>query len=492
MRKLYVFAIGGTGARVIKALTYLLASGVKLANNFDVVPILIDPHQDNDNLKQTKSLLLKYQDLQKHRTEETDFFGTKILTTEDLSANKKGADSFSSGMNNIKELTFQNFLDFSSLPKPTQQLLRLLYSEKDLQTKMDIGFVGSPHIGAVVLNQYKNSSDFKAFAESFNREDRVFIINSIFGGTGASGFPMLVKNIRQADMLANVSNKGDLQQAIIGNLTVQPYFSLAPAEDSSERSIHKADWMIKTKAAFSYYKNSITKPSDPQVNAMYYLADVPKHPYKNDAGDNGQNNPAHFIEMIGALSIIDFANTEDNYFKDEREKHRYFAREFRLKENKTKLNLKDLDEKTKTQISRPLAKMFLTTRYLQDGVSTVNGEAFMKNSPTLSESFFTSNQVAITLADFSSGFSQWLNEMAENERSFEPFNLASSELPDAINGHTAGVEGLFRKRLSLKKITTTLNDKSEGAQYGSVEQKWLNILDRATDDIINRFYETIK
>ena len=42
MSKLYVFGIGGTGSRVIKSLTMLLASGVRMKSDA-IVPIIIDP-----------------------------------------------------------------------------------------------------------------------------------------------------------------------------------------------------------------------------------------------------------------------------------------------------------------------------------------------------------------------------------------------------------------------------------------------------------------
>ena len=51
MAKLYVFGIGGTGARVVKSLTMLLASGVK--TNYDIVPILIDPDRAGGDLNRT-------------------------------------------------------------------------------------------------------------------------------------------------------------------------------------------------------------------------------------------------------------------------------------------------------------------------------------------------------------------------------------------------------------------------------------------------------
>ncbi len=42
MAKLYVFGIGGTGSRTLRALTMLLASGVEC--KFDtIVPVIIDP-----------------------------------------------------------------------------------------------------------------------------------------------------------------------------------------------------------------------------------------------------------------------------------------------------------------------------------------------------------------------------------------------------------------------------------------------------------------
>lgn len=59
MPKLFVFGIGGTGARVLKSLTMLLASGVK-TSGFDIIPIIIDPHKDLPELKDCKNLLRLY------------------------------------------------------------------------------------------------------------------------------------------------------------------------------------------------------------------------------------------------------------------------------------------------------------------------------------------------------------------------------------------------------------------------------------------------
>ena len=65
--------------------------------------------------------------------------------------------------------------------------MRMLFSEKNLASSMNVGFKGNPNIGSVVLNQIVNSEDFITFANSFEKGDKIFIVSSIFGGTGASG-----------------------------------------------------------------------------------------------------------------------------------------------------------------------------------------------------------------------------------------------------------------------------------------------------------------
>ena len=120
---------------------------------------------------------------------------------------------------------------------------------------MDIGFVGSPNIGSVAINQFKDSNEFKQFSNVFQKTDRIFIVSSIFGGTGAAGYPIIVKNIRNADNNTAVNNRGDLRNAKIGALTVLPYFNIQQDENSP---ISRADFISKTKSALFYYHDNLT------------------------------------------------------------------------------------------------------------------------------------------------------------------------------------------------------------------------------------------
>ena len=58
MSKLYVFGIGGTGSRVIRSLTMLLAAGVEC--NDTIVPIIIDRDLANADLTRTANLIEDY------------------------------------------------------------------------------------------------------------------------------------------------------------------------------------------------------------------------------------------------------------------------------------------------------------------------------------------------------------------------------------------------------------------------------------------------
>ena len=59
MSKLYIFGIGGTGCRVLKSLTMLLAAGVKCDAD-TVIPIIIDRDMANADLTKTKSIIDNY------------------------------------------------------------------------------------------------------------------------------------------------------------------------------------------------------------------------------------------------------------------------------------------------------------------------------------------------------------------------------------------------------------------------------------------------
>ena len=93
--RLFIFAIGGTGSRVLKSLIMLSAAGVKPLdsdgrpmNNVEIVPVIIDPHKSNEDLKRTEQMLSAYRIIREklygNDVNGDGFFGMKISTLRSI------------------------------------------------------------------------------------------------------------------------------------------------------------------------------------------------------------------------------------------------------------------------------------------------------------------------------------------------------------------------------------------------------------------------
>src|SRR5690554_4578419 len=397
MSKLYVFAIGGTGVRVLKSLSYLLASGVQ-CNSEKIVPIIIDPIAANGDVSLTTNILRSYQKIRESlsfdNTTENSFFKTEI---------ESQTPNFRIKVLN-SERKFTDYIDYSSMDRRNMALTSLLFSERNLEATMDVGFKGNPNMGSVVLNQFQESDDFKAFASSFSQNDRIFIISSIFGGTGASGFPLLLKNLREAS--TSLDNHKLLRDSDIGAISVLPYFGVKK-DDNSE--IEKSTFISKTKAALHYYEHGVNNA----VNTMYYIGDDITKDYENNEGSTAQKNDAHFIELASALAILDFANST---ISDENE-----VREFGIDKNTNMITFPDLNESTRDMIYKPLSQYYLFHLYLKNKFKSSFDQRYAAeigfNSDFIKTEFYRELQI------FNEGFWTWLSQMSSNNRGFSPFTL---------------------------------------------------------------------
>ena len=111
MSKIYIFGIGGTGARVIRSLTMLLASGVKLGEDVDTaIPIMIDPDKSNGDLTRTITLLKTYKTIHESlkfgKNSKSEYFRTKI---DDLNTN------FRLQVADVADKDFQSYINYLSL-----------------------------------------------------------------------------------------------------------------------------------------------------------------------------------------------------------------------------------------------------------------------------------------------------------------------------------------------------------------------------------------
>lgn len=309
-------------------------------------------------------------------------------------------------MGGIASKKFQDFISYSTLDTGNQALCSMMFSNYQLDTKMDIGFVGSPNIGSVALNQFKDSEEFRQFSNVFQKQDRIFVVSSIFGGTGAAGYPIIVKNIRNAASNPNINNRGDLRDARIGALTVLPYFNVQQDENSP---ISRADFISKTKSALFYYHDNLTglrqggvERPESKLNACYYVGDeIPSNPYFNDPGGNGQRNDAHVVEYVGALSILDFMGIPDERLVTVGgNAQNPIYKEYGLANDKMQLSLKDFGLPTRVLVNKQMLKFHLAYMYITHQLRQDIGRGYTQDKPELTNGFLTTSFFTTLTNDF--------------------------------------------------------------------------------------------
>jgi hypothetical protein len=416
MSKLFVFGIGGTGARVVRSLIFLLGAGVKCSASA-VVPILIDPDSSNGDVNRTIDLVSTYKYIQSQMpNKKSGFFSTPLVSLGEAQKENQASSFFPFHLQKIQNTQFRDYISYHSLGETNKHLVDLLFSESNLNLEMQVGFKGNPNIGSVVLNQFKTSDDFKIFANQFEKGDKIFIISSIFGGTGASGFPLLLKNIRNAEK--DIPNHALLREAKIGALSILPYFGLQQDEKSS---ISKESFLPKAKAALDYYEKYINHSLD----SMYYIGDKSMKDYNNQEGQSLQKNDAHFIELASALGIIDFSEKEDSQLQ-----RGSLFYEFGIKNDAEELTFDDLGKRSRDSLLSPLSSYLFFVKYLE---LKMTHSVFRKQTWTqegtykFDENFLSSPFYKTYISGFNSNFIQWLVELSRNKRAFTPFHLSVTD-----------------------------------------------------------------
>src|SRR5579862_6194630 len=190
MPKNYVIGIGGTGARVVEALMQCCVAGL---GPDELGVLLVDADSGNGNLSDTKSLVSDYMKCRQtlpHRS-SMPVCHTAVSTAPD------------SMVWNILTKEIQTLRDAIGMTglrtsrRDVYDLASLLFTEQELATELNEGFRGHPSIGAVVMADIPQDREpwrtfWKDIAESKDPgEVRVFLVGSVFGGTGAAGVPTL-------------------------------------------------------------------------------------------------------------------------------------------------------------------------------------------------------------------------------------------------------------------------------------------------------------
>ena len=459
MSKIYVFGIGGTGSRVLRAATMLLASGVECKADA-IVPIIIDPDAAAGDVERTVDLMKKYGEIRSKLNfdskKKNKFFKTDIQQT---------MTNFRLPLSNTEDVLFDNYMDVSEMSRENKALVNMLFSQKNLASDMAIGFKGNPNVGSVVLNQFDESEAFLNFTNEFTEQDKIFIVSSIFGGTGASGFPLLLKTLRTSE---GIANKKYVHDAHIGAITVLPYFQVRQDENSH---IDSATFVSKAKSALAYYDRAISKNN--AIDTLYYIADNTRTTYENCEGGTNQKNNAHFVELMSAFALIDFANSQ----KPAAAIHK----EFGIETDTNEIIFENLGKVAKRELRKAMIQFLLFAKYLNEN------DHFLAlpwaKDRSLDKTFFDGDFIR-TIEKVQQEYLLWLKEMTSQQRAFKALKLHkdSKRVFDVVEGITP--KRLLTLDTNYDLFNNRLNGQGGESKSGEKEQQFVELFYLATQQLV--------
>ncbi len=183
----------------------------------------------------------------------------------------------------------------------------MLYTKGEREQDLKEGFRGRLAIGSGIMTQLglgswdRLISQIKADCNQGDNYPKVFLCGSIFGGTGASGFPTLGRrlfnDLKEGNILNFLKSRG---------LLMLPYFSFSsPGQDEKEVFARSEEFILKTETALRYYG------SQDWSDAVYLLG-MPSLTKIEDFSTGGasQRNQPHILELYGAMALRDFIFTD--------------------------------------------------------------------------------------------------------------------------------------------------------------------------------------
>lgn len=310
MDKLYIFAIGGTGARVMRSLTMLMAAG-ELAD-YEVVPILIDFDVNNGDLVYTLNLMHKYKDIHKKAYDgggfihNDGFFCSPLTPIMSFSPNNAvNNNSFAIDMHIHHDMRVRDLLGYHNLmgsEHPFRLLLDTLFTTDihgELNQDLCVGFKGNAKIARLGYAALKiqETIEFRTFLNNIvpNR-DKVIVVGSTFGGTGSVGVIEILRQLRYGYHIP-IDN--------IATVLIEPYF-LPKSEPAVGPVDYHSAFRQNSKEFFKFYNDLGLADF---VKTTYKIGMDGFVIYESAIGGQMQRNRTHSVELLSAMAICEYART---------------------------------------------------------------------------------------------------------------------------------------------------------------------------------------
>lgn len=326
MEKYFLIGIGGSGMRCIEAFTHLCAIG--MFDNKEIDILSIDTDTNNGNKGRSEQLIDRYIRIKggdKGKPTANSFFTAKLNIY-------KFAPEYSDERSTY-QLISKLERDRYGSKRDNEALSDLFFDNNVQQFKLDHGYRAQTHLGShlmyhCIIEAAKNVRDggkreedlqlveFLKNIQGAGENARVFILGSIFGGTGASSIPIIPKAFQDAIRI-NDSGLDINAAAQFGCSLLTEYFSFK-APDGVQKQEQKiiadsSNFPLNSQAALMFYQADATVRKT--YNIMYHIGWPKLTDFslgdtggKTITGGGEQKNPCHVAELFCACAVHDFFN----------------------------------------------------------------------------------------------------------------------------------------------------------------------------------------
>ncbi len=323
----FVLGIGGTGMRCIESLIHLCAMG--MFDDTEIHLLALDTDVNNGNFGRLKDVKDAYQ-----KAKGINFNTQSALSNTFFSA-KIHYYQFSPDYQHNR--TFSAVFDYNNTRfnnKAATDLADLVFTKDVEDFDLLHGYRAQTHLGSMMMYhsiieaaQSQRPNDLKIFiaqlisATQSGTTPRVFILGSVFGGTGASSIPIIPKALAEAAAVMGQGGVNILANSYFGSTLLTAYFSFptpTAAQISQEKVIATSDkFAMNSQAAMMFYDDDTTVRSTYQKFYMLGTDNLNWKPISDSAnkqtmtGGKDQKNDSHYIELMAACAALDFANEDD-------------------------------------------------------------------------------------------------------------------------------------------------------------------------------------
>lgn len=313
MNTIFIVGIGGTGMKCLESFVHLCAMG--MFDNTEVHILALDTDIQNGNFAQLQKIIKEYSIVKgsNRTTTNNSFFTAKIELY-----------SFSPDYSTQATTTFQNITGLTlNLDATTADLANAFFTKDVQQFNLLHGYRAQTHIGSMLMyhalveagkdTQSKIYQFVSKLNDTINSEPRVFVMGSVFGGTGASSIPILPLALNE---ICRSKFDTTLDQAKFGAILLTNYFTFKGASDqkkAAEKVIADAsNFAINSQAALMFYeKDTTVKKTYKKFYTLGIEAEKPRLSVSKTetepiTGGANQRNDAHYLELIAAGAAYDF------------------------------------------------------------------------------------------------------------------------------------------------------------------------------------------